>query len=172
VRGFTRLAEHRDPQEVVSTMNEYFTRMTAVIQAHGGTIDKFIGDAILAVFGAPVPRPDHALRAIQAAREMQAALEQLNAPRVASGLPPLQMGIAVHTGTVLAGNVGSPERMEYTVMGDAVNVTARIEELNKTYGTRILLSETTYAKVGDMAARFIGAVTLRGRDDPIRLYAA
>ena len=171
LRGFTALAEHRDPQQVVAVLNEYFTAMAAIIWECRGTIDKFIGDAILAVFGAPVAQPDHALRAVRAALRMQEALGELNRGWSERGSPVLAMGIALHTGTVVAGNVGSPQRMEYTVIGDPVNLTARIEELNKTYGTRVLLSETTYDLVGDhFAAELVSAAPVRGRSDPVRVY--
>lgn len=171
LRGFTALAEHRDPQQVVAVLNEYFTAMAAIIWECRGTIDKFIGDAILAVFGAPVAQPDHALQAVRAALRMQEALGELNRGWSERGSPVLAMGIALHTGTVVAGNVGSPQRMEYTVIGDPVNLTARIEELNKTYGTRVLLSETTYDLVGDhFAAELVSAAPVRGRSDPVRVY--
>ena len=171
LRDFTHLAEHQDPGEVVATLNDHFTAMASVIWRHGGTIDKFIGDAVLAFFGAPVPQPDHAVRAVRAAQEMQRVLEELNMKRRERHLPGLRMGIALHTGTVLAGNVGSPERMEYTVMGDAVNVAARIEELNKRYGTDVLLSETTQRMAGnEIPVRPLGAASLRGREESVSLF--
>jgi adenylate cyclase len=171
LRAFTHMSEHRDPAEVVALLNEYFTAMAAVVRAHGGTIDKFIGDGMLAVFGVPVARDDHAVRAVEAARDMQRALVALNDRHRPAGRPTLSMGIAVHTGTVVAGNVGAPDRMEYTVIGDVVNLTARIEELNKRFGTSILLSASTWERVRDrFACRLVGESEIRGREGSVRLY--
>lgn len=171
LRAFTRVSEHRDPAEVVALLNEYFTAMAAVVRAHGGTIDKFIGDGMLAVFGVPVAYEDHALRAVQAAIDMQRALAALNERKAGLLRPALRMGIAVHTGTVVAGNVGAPDRMEYTVVGDAVNLTARIEELNKRFGTSILLGASTWERVRDrVPCRFVGEAEIRGREHSVRLY--
>jgi adenylate cyclase len=171
LRRFTTLAESRDPYEVVMVLNQYFTAMTAEVWARGGMVDKFIGDAVLAVFGAPVSRPDAARHAAEAALAMHRALAQLNRTWTPRGWPALEMGIALHTGSVIAGNVGSPERMEYTIIGDAVNVTARIEELNKVYGTRVLLSAATQQALGDHIPVIpVAEVHLRGRHEPIRLF--
>jgi adenylate cyclase len=171
LRGFTNLTEDRDPYDVVALLNEYFTAMAGVIRKHGGMIDKFIGDAILAVFGVPLAHTDDALSATAAALAMQEALGGLNRGWAARGVPHIAMGIALHTGTVVAGHVGSPERLEYTVVGDVVNVTARIEELNKVYRTGILMSESTYLRVRDrVSARFVADTMLRGRHDAVRLY--
>jgi adenylate cyclase len=171
LRRFTALAESRDPAEVVAVLNEHFATMAAVIWQHGGMIDKFIGDAILAVFGVPVARPDDAVRAATTAICMQEALRGLNEGRARRGGPRLEMGIALHTGTVLAGPVGTPQRLEYTIVGDAVNVAARIEELNKQYRTAILMSEATSLRVRDrIVVRSVAEVTLRGRHDAVRLF--
>jgi adenylate cyclase len=171
LRDFTHVSESRDPAAVVALLNEYFTAMAGVVRAHGGTIDKFIGDGMLAVFGVPVAHGDHAVRAVDAAIEMQRALAALNDQDRPSAAPVLRMGIAVHTGTVVAGNVGAPDRMEYTVVGDAVNLTARIEELNKRFGTSILLSAATWALVRDrVPCRFVGDAEIRGREQSVRLY--
>ncbi len=171
IRGFTALAERRDPSQVVGLLNEHFAAMSAVIWRHGGMVDKFIGDAVLAVFGAPVPQPDHARRAVEAARAMQTCLKTLNQDWVRRGLPSLRIGIALHSGTVVAGFVGATERLEYTVIGDPVNVTARIEELNKVYGTDVLLSESTAGEVGaDIGVEFLADVPLRGREQRVRVY--
>ncbi len=171
LRGFTSFAEHRDPDEVLGLLNQYFTRMADVVWDHGGTIDKFIGDALLAVFGVPVQRPDDAVRALRAALAMQAALADLNRQWAAAGMPRLRMGIALHTGTVVAGNIGSPQRMEYTVIGDAVNVTARLEELNKEFHTDVLLSESTNACLnGSVRTELVAEVAVRGRQQSVRAY--
>jgi adenylate cyclase len=146
--------------------------MTGVIFEFGGIIDKFIGDAVLAVFGTPVSRRDDPERALLAALKMQTVVKDLNQELRAKGRPPVKIGIAVHTGVVVAGNIGSPQRMEYTVIGDHVNLVARVEELNKKYDTDILLTDECYKRVhnlfeGDM----VGETTVRGRKKPIKLYS-
>ena len=172
LRGFTRLAEGKDPQFVVAALNTYLTTMTEVVFKHGGTIDKFLGDGILAVFGAPLARDDHACAALMAAVEMQRRLGELNARARPGDLGPLQMGIGLHSGTVVAGNIGSLERMEYTVIGDTVNLAARIESLTKQYQREILFSESLYpALPPDLSASFVAETAVRGRQGLVRLYA-
>ncbi|HKI99227.1 MAG TPA: adenylate/guanylate cyclase domain-containing protein [bacterium] len=171
IRGFTTLAEHMPPGELIDLLNAYLTRMSAVIFRWGGTLDKFIGDAILAVFGAPVSHEDDAVRAVRAALQMSETLAELNLDLAARGLPVLRTGTALHTGMVVAGNVGSTERMEYTVIGDTVNLVARVEELNKTYGTDLLMTEQTHALAGHgVPGDWVGETLVRGRDQPVRLY--
>jgi adenylate cyclase len=175
IRGFTTFAEDRDPDEVLGLLNQYFTRMAAVIWKYGGTIDKFIGDGLLAVFGVPVNRSDDAMRAVRAALAMQEALDDLNQQwaraRAPRSMPRLRMGVALHTGIVMAGNIGSPQRMEYTVIGDAVNVTAHLEELNKEYHTDVLLSESTNERLdGTIRTEFVAEARVRGRHQPVRAY--
>lgn len=171
IRGFTSLSEERDPHEVVALLNEYFTAMSNIIFKYGGTLDKFIGDAIMAVYGTPESYPDDTLRALKTAQEMIRAMEELNAKWKEKDFPELKMGIALHTGQVLAGNIGSPKRMEYTVIGDAVNVTSRIESMNKTYNTEILFTQETYSKIKDhISARVVGDAPVRGRKNQIQLY--
>lgn len=189
IRGFTHYSENRDPEAVVAVLNEYFTEMSRVVLEHGGMIDKFVGDAIMAVFGAPVPRDDDAARAVSCALEMLEALRRLNERWEGEGKEPLRMGVALHTGDAVAGNVGSPERMDYTVIGDTVNLAARVEELNKKYGTTLLLTESTLEASGHgidagngnaagkgieagrkFAARLVGDTPIRGRERPIRIY--
>jgi adenylate cyclase len=152
IRGFTRYCENRSPQEIAEALNEYFTFMSAIIHDHGGMIDKYIGDAVMAVFGAPLPREDHASRA--------------------AGRPSFRIGIALNTGEALAGYIGAPDRLDYTVIGDTVNLAARREELNKTYGTSVIMSEETCREIGAGAgARFLGEVPIRGRESPVRIYS-
>lgn len=171
IRGFTSFSEALDPQAVVALLNEYFTRMTAIVYAQGGTVDKFMGDGLLAVFGTPVEHPDHAARALQAARAMLDQVELLNVELTRQRRAPLEIGIALHTGPAVCGIIGSPERMEYTVIGDTVNVTSRLEALNKEYGTRVIFTEETVAAAGlGVDARPLGEAALRGRAASLRIY--
>jgi adenylate cyclase len=153
LRDFTALSETLTEEETVRLLNAYHERMVDQIFAHGGTLDKYLGDGLMAYFGAPVEQPDHALHAVRCALAMQAALAQLNGERAARGEPTLQMGIGVHTGMVILGDIGTTHRREFTAIGDAVNVCSRIERLTKRYDARILVSEQSRARLGD-AIRF------------------
>ncbi|HUZ16977.1 MAG TPA: adenylate/guanylate cyclase domain-containing protein [Spirochaetia bacterium] len=171
IRNFTRFSEHRAPEEVVGILNEYFTAMSGVIHRHGGMIDKYIGDAVMAVFGAPLSKGEDARNAVAAAHEMLEELDGLNGRWAHAGREPIAIGIALHTGIAVAGNIGAPDRMDYTVIGDTVNLTARLEELNKHFQTRFLMSEDTYREVESFfEADFLGQTDIRGRDSPVRLY--
>lgn len=169
LRGFTPLSERSTPQQVVEILNRYLGLMTEVIERHGGTIDEFIGDAILVIFGAPLSCDDHALRATACALEMQMAMEQFNVESRALGMPELQMGIAVNSGSVVVGNIGSPSRMKYGVVGSAVNLTARIQSF--TLGQQVLISEHTLAQLGG-SARVDGhlRVKVKGVEDPVCIF--
>jgi len=171
LRGFTTLSEKMEPEAMAAHLNEYFEAMTAAIFPHRGMINKFIGDAVMALFGAPMQDHDHALHAVQSALAMDQALKALNAKWEAAGLPRLEMGIGVHTGQVFAGNIGGADRIEYTVMGDVVNVGSRVEGLNKDLGTTILMTEETLAAVGDrVKARDCGPQKVKGRVEKVRVY--
>lgn len=172
LRDFTAMSEGLDAREVVALLNEVHGRMVDVVFAHGGTLDKYIGDGIMAYFGAPLPQPDHAERAVRCAIAMQGALGELNEVRAARGAPRLRMGIGVHTGTVVVGDIGSPHRREYTAIGDAVNVCSRLEALTKVHGTPILVSDDTRRRVGD-GFRFEAAAPARvkGKAEPVVSYA-
>jgi len=171
VRNFTAMSEKLPPEEVVDFLNEYFSEMVSVVTKYEGTLDKFIGDAILAVFGAPIAHPDDAKRAVFAALEMQEKLKNFNKKRITKGKNEIKIGIAVHTGNLVAGNIGSEVRMEYTVIGDTVNLTSRLEPLNKEFGTEILISESTYREVkDDIEVREIPAVEIRGKEEKVKVY--
>ena len=171
IRSFTTISETMDAQTLVGLLNEYFTEMVSIIMKHGGVVDKYIGDAIMAVFGAPVPTRDDAANAVRAAVDMRAALARLNKRLVARGVQPLRTGIGIHTGEVVAGNIGSEERMEYTVIGDPVNVASRLESCTKDVGVDILISETTYEQTKEfVTARPVEQLSVKGRAEPVKAY--
>ena len=171
LRGFTSFAERQDARETVALLNRYFTEMVDVIMAFGGTLDKYIGDAIMALFGAPFAGPTDAARAVAAANEMVRALARFNAVRASEGEGPLQIGIGISTGDVVLGNIGSTKRMEYTVIGDSVNLASRVESATKQYGTPILFSEFTKQRLeDDRFIREIDLVRVKGKDRAVHLY--
>jgi adenylate cyclase len=171
LRGFTTLSETLPPDRVAAHLNEYFPAMLDAILAHRGMVNDFIGDGILAVFGAPLRDQAHAWQAARAAVGMQAALERLNRAWAGRGTPTLRMGIGIHSGVVFAGNVGGEGRLKYTVVGDTVNVAARLEALNKDLGTTTLITEETRQALGGRAeTRYRGEVPVKGRGQPLRVY--
>jgi adenylate cyclase len=171
IRGFTTISERMDPQQLVGLLNEYFTEMVSIVMQEDGVVDKYIGDAIMAVFGAPVPKPEDPVNAVRAAVRMRRALEQLNARLVERGLPLLRTGIGIHTGEVVAGNIGSDKRMEYTVIGDPVNLASRLETSTKELGVNVLISEDTYELTKDaIEARPVREITVKGRAQPVMTY--
>jgi len=166
--GFTTLSEGLPPTQVANLLNSFLTSMTDVVFDHEGTLDKFIGDALLAVFGAPLEQPDHALKAVNAAVAMRKALAELNERR---GGQPLAMRIVINTGIGVTGDIGSPRRREFTVLGDVVNTAARMEDEIAGPG-QIVIAASTYEAVKDqIKARSLGTKTLRGRATPIETFA-
>ena len=171
IRGFTHLSEQLSAREMVGTLNAYFTEMVDVIFDNAGTLDKFIGDAIMAVFGAPFVTPEDPDNAAKTAVEMLECLRAFNSGRTGDSQPLLKIGIGISSGTVVAGTIGSIKRMDYTVIGDHVNLAARIESANKYYGTNILISEHTVGRLnGNYRMREVDRVRVIGRDAPVALY--
>ena len=171
IRGFTTLTEELGAQGTVQLLNEYFTIMVDCIQAEGGMLDKFIGDAIMAIFGTPFSHEDDPDRGVRCACEMMAQLTKFNADRVAKDKLPVDMGIGVNTGLVVSGNIGSPKRMDYTVIGDGVNLAARLESACKQYNAHILVSEFTIAQLrGTFRTRDIDKVVVKGKTEPVGVF--
>jgi class 3 adenylate cyclase len=174
IRGFSTLSEKMDPQAVVALLNEYLTEMTAATAAFNGYINNFIGDAIVVIFGAPIPQPDADRRAVAAALAMRDALGALNVRRAARGEAAIETGIGIAAGDMVAGQIGSPERMLYTVIGDAVNVAARLEALTKEYpGKHVLVTRAVADAVGDAVTQTesLGHIRLKGRTEPVDVVA-
>ena len=174
LRDFTTLSEKLPPAEVLTLLNRYLDRMSAIVERHGGVIDKYIGDAIMALFGAPVTSTDPAGHAMAAAREMTVALSALNDELIAEGRPTLQFGVGINTAHVVAGNMGSKTRLNYTVIGDGVNLASRLESLTKdsAYAARIIVSDATRkAALQPPALRPLGSVTVKGKLEPVQIYA-
>jgi len=170
IAGMTTLAESMPPDQLVQLLSRYFDEMTAVIAAHGGTVDKFIGDAIMAFWGAPAPAADHAARACQAALWSQRKLAELRSDERA-GLAQVHARIGIATGLALVGNVGSHDRFNYTAMGDTVNLASRLESLNKLYGTAILISDSTYQAAREsIVARPVGVVQVKGKRQCVAVW--
>lgn len=171
IRGFTTLSERMSPEQLVSFINEYLTPMTDVVFANGGTLDKYIGDAIMCFWGAPVDQPDHALRACSAALGFQEQLRELQRRWRAAGLPEVDIGVGISSGPMNVGHMGTETRFNYTVMGDAVNLASRLEGLNKVYDTRVLISAATYTLTrGQVSARRLGVVRVKGKQAPTDIH--
>jgi len=171
IKGFTALSEQLDPATLVQLLNECLGAMSAIILEEGGTIDKYIGDATVAMFGAPLPQPDHAVRACRAAVRCQHAVAELSERWAARDLPRLEVRIGLNTGVALVGNLGSDRRFDYTMLGDTVNLAARLEGANKAYGTSTLVSETTADRCGEeLLLREVDTVQVVGKQTVTRVY--
>jgi adenylate cyclase len=170
IRGFTSISEGLNPQQLSEMMNEILSPMTQIIHQHRGTVDKYMGDAIMAFWGAPLADNNHAQHALKAAMDMAAALKKLNEKFATKGWPAIQMGIGVNCGTMAVGNMGSSFRMAYTVMGDNVNLGSRLEALTKNYGVGIIVSEYVKAQTHDMVYRDLDAVRVKGKEAPVTIF--
>jgi adenylate cyclase len=171
VAGFSGISEKLTPQQLVTLLNEYLTAMTDIILKHEGTIDKYEGDAIIAFWGAPINHPEHALQACRAAIEMQEKLVVMREKWKSQGGDELYVRMGINTGVVVVGNMGSTTRMDYTVMGDTVNLASRLEGVNKVYGTEITISNFTYEDVRDeFAVRELDLIRVVGKTEPVSIY--
>lgn len=170
IRNFTELCEHRAPSEILSMLNLYLTRMSALVDEHDGVVDKYIGDAVMAIYGAPMTVGCDALHALQSALAMQEALPELNQRFNAAGWPSLSIGIGIHSGNAVAGNMGSEARLNYTVLGDTVNLASRLESLTKYYGIGIIVSASTRVLCPDRQFREIDRVRVKGKQLPVTIY--
>jgi adenylate cyclase len=174
LRSFTRLSETMPPRDVLTLLNRYFDRMSGIVEIYHGVVDKYIGDAIMALFGAPVDFPNHADAAILAALDMQSALARLNAELATEGKTKLAFGIGINTSRIIAGNIGSNRRLNYSVVGDGVNVAARLQDLTRMSQFRadIVISASTLAAAkGSYRVRPLGAAPVRGRDEAVEVFA-
>ena len=170
VRNYTTICEQLRPKEVIALLNDYFSYMVQAVEKHHGLVYQFVGDGIMAVFGAPVKLQDHANCAVKSALEMMDALNRFNA-EIRSGLPPIRIGIGINTGPVVAGIIGTEQRMEYRVVGDSVNLAARIEALNKEFHTDVLISRSTVEQLKDnFKLKAFQPVKVKGKEDHVRVY--
>ena len=172
IRGFTNFSEKHEPEDVVSLLNEYLGAMTNIVFEHYGTLDKFVGDAIMALWGAPVGQPDHAERACRCSLVMIKKLKELQAKWTAEGKYAIDIGIGINTGDMVVGNMGAEgKKMDYTVIGDNVNLGARLEGLTRKYNNHIIISEFTYEKVKNIVkVNELGSVTVKGKEKPVVIY--
>jgi len=171
IKDFTTISEQHEPEAVVALLSDYFELMNEGVERNGGSIVQFIGDAVYAMWNAPVADPDHAANACRCALDLERAIAVFNTAQAAAGRPELITRIGVHTGPAVVGNVGAEDRLQYTAMGDTINVAARLEGLNKEFGTTILVSRETREKSGDQFVFApLGATQVKGRVEPVEIY--
>lgn len=170
IRGFTSLSEDKSPQQLLTLLNEYFTALTSVIEANGGVVDKYIGDAVMALFGAPVRHEDAASRAVRTAMGMEEALDQVNAEYAARGAKPIHIGVGINTDEVVVGNMGTQTRLNYTAIGDGVNLASRVEGLTKHYGVTVIVTESTRNAATEFAYQELDLVRVKGKSEPVRIF--
>jgi len=171
IRGFTTIAEGLTPEDLVHLLNEYLTVMTDIVFKYDGTLDKYMGDAIMAIYGAPLDLPDHPIKACRSALEMIHELKRLNEKWTAEGKQPMDIGIGINTSPMMVGNMGSEQRFDFTVMGDSVNLGSRLEGANKSYKTNIIISEFTFERVKDeFACMELDSVRVKGKTEPVKIY--
>ncbi len=171
IRSYTTLTESLKAEEVVEMLNDYFEQMVDAVFEYKGTLDKYIGDAIMAVYGSPLPLDDHEWMAVQTAVEMRKRLMAFNEKRLGKSQPPIRIGIGINSDTVISGNIGSSKRMEFTAIGDGVNLGSRLEAASKQYGTDIVISENTYKPCAERIwARELDYVKVKGKDNPVKVY--
>jgi adenylate cyclase len=172
IRGFTSMSERMKAEELVPFLNEYLTAMTNIVLSYQGTLDKYMGDAIMAFYGAPLPQEDHPIRACKTAIDMMTKLEEMRVDWEAKKYPPLDIGIGINSGDMVVGNMGSHDRFDYTIIGDEVNLASRLEGVNKEYGTHIIISENTYKHIKDSSfiVRELDRIRVKGKKEPIIIY--
>jgi adenylate cyclase len=171
MRGFTAMSEQMEPLQLQALLNEVFSRLTHIIRSHRGTIDKYMGDCVMAFWGAPVATPDHAQLAVRAALDMEQAVEEINLSHRERKLPEIGIGIGLNTGTMCVGDMGSEMRRSYTVIGDAVNLGSRLEGLSKHYGVRTVASESTQAQVPGFVWQELDRVRVKGKAQAVAIYS-
>lgn len=167
---FTYLSETMKPTDVLSMLNTSFTKITEIIEQHHGIVDKYIGDAVMALFGVPIESDNHSSNALLAALEIVDSLDTINNTLKEHGLPEINIGIGINSGIVVAGNIGSETRMNYTVIGDSVNLASRLQNLNRQYGTQIIVGEATKIATPQIEYRLIGQVEIKGRVEEVSIY--
>ena len=173
IRGFTTISERLGAQETVALLNEYFTDMVDIVFAHQGVLDKYMGDMIMAVFGSVLQKADDPDNAVAVGNKMMAGLRELNGRLAVRGREPIRIGVGISTGQVVAGNIGSPKRLEYTVIGNRVNIAHRLEDANKFYGTSVLICSQTYERMKESTpVREIDLIRVRGMETPVAIYEA
>jgi adenylate cyclase len=172
IRGFTSISEQMQPTALIELLNGYLTAMTDIVYEWQGVLDKYMGDAIMAWWGAPTDQPDHAYRACMTGLQMRATLRELHKTWAEQGVPQLEMGVGVNTGPMVYGNTGSKERFDFTVLGDAVNLSSRLEGANKEYGSNVIISESTFQEIKDrhFVTRFLDVIEVKGKTEPVPIY--